>query len=196
MSSRYNYLVKCVREGYFRPWDRAEKILIALTAVALFSDALTTLEVYNLTKGPYPPYIYLMETNHICEHLLYRGLLWFFLYFLSWLGIIILFRVIRSTEFTLAILHMTGSGLAAINNLGILLFRESVVVSLLSSCGLEIGHLLLITILIYLFRQFYHMSKAQGWQNMFKPAFLYLIGLFLALLIETDIQITWLIIIH
>jgi hypothetical protein len=196
MSSRHDSFIKQIREGYFRPWDRSEKILIASTAAALLLDALTTLEVYNLTRRPYPPYIYLMETNHICEHLLYLGLLWFFLYFLSWLGIIILFRVIRSTEFTLAILHLTGSGLAAINNLGILLFRESVVVSLLSSCGLEIGHLLLITILIYLFRQFYHRSKAQGWQNMFKPAFLYLIGLFLALLIETDIQIIWLIIIH
>lgn len=190
MSSWYDCFIRWIREGYSRPWDRTEKILIALTAAALLSDALTTLglrqHALGLTHTP------LWERNPVIDDLLSRNPLSLFAYFLSWLVVVILFRIIQSAEFTIAILHIMGNGIASVNNLGFILFGEPIIVSLLDPYCLRIEHLILIVILIYLSLKFFYMSKAQNQHNISKSAFLCLIGLFLGSLTEFGIKLIWL----
>ncbi len=191
MFVKYNYFIEWIRNGYSRPWDRAEKILIVLTTLSLLSDALLTLKIYNTPILSYPFHLTYIERNYLTFPLLFKKPLLIFPYFLSWLGVIVLFRIIRSAEFTLAIIHITSSSTASINNLGLLLFKEPIIASLLEPYSLRVEPIILIILLIYMFAQLFHILKVQKQQYMFKEAFLYIIGLFSALLTEIGITVVW-----
>jgi len=182
-------MLKRIQVEYFKPWDRIEKILIILTGVILLLDALTTLELRQFLGAN--RLFELFERNPTLRFLLTRNPLSIFPYFLSWFIVIILFRIIRSAEFTLAIYHITGNGIAFINNLGLILLKEPITVSLLKTYSLTVEQLIIFALLTYLFLGFLCISKIQDNQKRVKSIFLHILGFVLALFIEIDMALIW-----
>jgi hypothetical protein len=176
-----------IKTSYLRPWDRTEKILLLLTASVLLLDAVSTIMIKLDPRLSYDfleknPAVYMMHENVVIGILSYN---------LLWIPVILLFRPIRSVELSLAILHITGSGVAALDNMGILLYRTPFVASSLESFGLRTPQILLVSVLGYLTIHFYGQLQRGPIEKLPRKIMTTIVGLGFAMIAQFAILVVW-----
>ena len=176
-----------IKNGHILPWDRTEKILLLLTAFVLLLDAVSTI---NIVRDPLlsdkfeekNPVVYMMHENVVIGILSYN---------LLWIPVVLLFRPIRSVELSLAVLHITGSGVAALDNMGILLYRTPFVASFLESFGLRTPQILLVSVLGYMTIHFYGQLQQGSIEKLPKKIMTTVVGLGFAMIAQFAILVVW-----
>jgi hypothetical protein len=170
-----------------RPFDKTEIKLIFITSLALFLDATSTAWLH-LERSKSLDYI---ESNPVVG-MMYRNIFFgIFLYSYSWLFVILFFRIVQSVEFSLSLLHITSSGIAVLDNLGIILFRNPFFSNLFESYNLRMEHILFIVFLTYIFLYIKSISKIKDVSNVIKQTFITLFGMLFAIILEFIIIYIW-----
>lgn len=180
-------MIKKLGRRWLLPWDENERKLLILTTVALLLDAASTLLMkhYGRISCNY------IEINPVVD-MMHKNLIFgVFIYNSQWIFVILFFRVIRSVEFALSILHITSNGIAALDNISILLFRRPFIKSLLELFGLRMKHVLLVVFLTYLLFYFFWLSKIHDSRNLIKKGFVIVLCIFFALIVQFGITYIW-----
>lgn len=112
-------------------------------------------------------------------------------YNLLWVPVVLLFRPIRSVELSLAVLHITGSGVGALDNMGILHCRTPFIASFLESLGLQTQQVLLVAILGYLTMHFYGQLQRGPVENLPRKILSTVVGLGFAMIVQLAILVFW-----
>jgi hypothetical protein len=176
-----------IKNGYIRPWDRTEKILLLLTAFVLLLDSLSTIMI---ARDPWLSHDFL-EKNPVVDMMHENIVIGILSYNLLWIPVILLFRPIRSVELSLAVLHITGSGVAALDNTGILLYRTPFVASSLESFGLRTPQILFVAVLVYLTIHFYGQLQRGTTEKLPRKILTTVVGLGFAMMVQFAILVVW-----
>lgn len=174
-------------QRFFRPFDRNERILLLLTVAALLLDSATTIMMKH-NSGLSHSYF---EVSPVADMIQRNVTLGVFLYNFSWVLVILAFRVLRSVEFGLCILHITGNGMASLDNLGILLFRQPFIKSFLGLFGLGVEHVLLVVVLGYLSCYFLRLKGLGDSGGLLKAGFVTVFGMLFALVVQFGVMYIW-----
>lgn len=180
-----------IKTSYLRPWDRTEKILLLLTFFILLIDATSTIMI---ARDPWLFHDFVEKNPVVLTMLWYGGAnveIGILSYNLLWIPVILLFRPIRSVELTLAVLHTTGGGVAALDNLGILLRRTPFITPFMEMLGLGTQLLLLVVVLCYLTLHFYGQLQRGSMEKLPREILLTVVGLGFAMLIQFTIMVIW-----
>ena len=181
-----------IKTSYLRPWDRTEKILLFLTAFVLLLDAMSTILIAQDH--------WLSSTDFIEKNIVVDTILWnardnivigILSYNLFWVPVVLLFRPIRSVEFSLAVLHIKGRGVGALDNIGIRLFRTPFIASFLESLGLQTQQVLLVAILGYLTMHFYGQLHRDSIDKLPRKILSTVVGLGFAMIVQFAIMVVW-----
>ena len=174
-------------QRFYRPFDRNERILLFLTMAVLLLDSATTVMMKHNRGLSY----YYFEVNPVADMIHRNVTLGVFLYNFSWIFVITVFRVLRSVEFGLCVLHITGNGIAFLDNLGILLFRQPFIKSFLGLIGLGVEHVLLVVVLGYLSCNFLRLNRLGDSGRLLKAGFVTVFGMLFALIVQFGVMYIW-----
>ena len=180
-----------IKTSYLRPWDRTEKILLFLTMFVLLLDAVSTIMIARDPRLSDDflennPVVLMMQWN--ARENIVIGIL---SYNLLWIPVVLIFRPIRSVELSLAVLHIAGSGVAALDNMGILLWRTTFIVSFIESMGLRTPHILLVAVLGYLTIHFYGQLQRGPIEKLPRKILSTVVGLGFAMIAQFAILVVW-----
>jgi hypothetical protein len=180
-----------IRTSYLQPWDRTEKTLLILTASMLLLDAVSTIMI---ARDPWLRHDFVENNPVVLEMLWHMGAeitIPILSYNLLWIPVVLLFRPIRSVELSLAVLHITGSGVAALNNLGILLCRTPFIASYMEMLGLRTPQILLVAVLCYLTLHFHGQLQQDSLEKLPRKILLTVVGLGFAMITQFLIMVAW-----
>ena len=181
-----------IKTSYLRPWDRTEKILLFLTVFVLLLDAVSTILIAQDRSLSSTDYI---EKNIVVDTILWNGraniVIGILSYNMLWVPVVLLFRPIRSVELSLAILHITGSSVGALDNMGIRLFRTPFIASFLELLGLQTPQILLVAILGYLTIHFYGQLQRDSIDKLPRKILSTVVGLGFAMIVQFAIMVVW-----
>jgi hypothetical protein len=180
-----------IKTGYLRPWDRTEKILLFLTVFILLIDAVSTIMI---ARDPWLSHDFVEKNPAILNMQWYAGaniVIGILSYNLQWIPMVLLFRPIRSVELSLAVLHITGSGVAALDNIGILLWRTPFIASFIESLGLRTPQILLVAVLGYLTIHFYGQLQRGPIEKLPRKILSTVVGLGFAMIAQFAILVVW-----
>jgi hypothetical protein len=182
-----------IKTSYLRPWDRTEKILLFLTVFVLLLDAVSTIMI---ARDPWLSHGHdFVEQNPVVLMMQwYAGaniVIGILSYNLLWIPVVLLFRPIRSVELSLAVLHITGSGVAALDNMGILLYRTPFIASFIESFGLQTPQMLLVAVLGYLTIHFYGQLQRGPIEKLPRKIMTTIVGLGFAMIAQFAILVVW-----
>lgn len=180
-------MTKWIKQRLLRPFEKTEIKLILVTSLVLFLDATSTAWLH-LERSKSLDYI---ESNPVVG-MMYRNVFFgIFLYSYSWLFVILLFRVVQIVEFSLSLLHITSSGIAILDNFGIILFKNPFFSNLLESYNLGMEHILFIVFLTYLSLYIKSIFKIKDINNVIKQTFIILFGMLFVITLEFIIIYIW-----
>ena len=181
-----------IKTSYLRPWDRIEKILLFLTVFVLLLDAVSTILIAQdhwLSSTDF------IEKNPVVDTMLWNAreniVIGILSYNLFWVPVVLLFRPIRSVELSLAVLHITGSGVGALDNMGIWLFRKPFIASFLESLGLRTQQVLIVAILGYLTMHLYCYLQRDSIEKLPRKILSTVVGLGFAMIVQFAIMVVW-----
>jgi len=180
-----------IRTSYLQHWDRTEKTLLILTASMLLLDAVSTIMI---ARDPWLRHDFVENNPVVLEMLWHMGAeitIPILSYNLLWIPVVLLFRPIRSVELSLAVLHITGSGVAALNNLGILLCRTPFIASYMEMLGLRTPQILLVAVLCYLTLHFHGQHQQDSLEKLPRKILLTVVGLGFAMITQFLIMVAW-----
>ena len=180
-----------IKTSYLQPWDRTEKILLFLMVSVLLLDAVSTIMI---ARDPWLSHDFVEKNPVVLMMQWYAGaniVIGILSYNLLWIPVVLLFRPIRSVELSLAVLHITGSGVAALDNLGILLCRTPFIASFIEMLSLGTQHMLLIAVLGYLTIHFYGQLQRDPIEKLPRKILLTVVGLGFAMITQFVIMVVW-----
>jgi len=132
--------------GIRGPWSSREAGIVGITFLMLTLDAVTTIILFR--SGVWG--IGFEEINIVVGRMHENVVVGVLSYNLQWVVLILLFRPMREVEYSLSMLHSLSSGMAAVDNVAIILSGETPLAAFLSQLGAGKEHVLFAALSSYL----------------------------------------------